>query len=201
MKRAEHERQQPRVRVVGPLQQHDKGDQQKRNRVQRQDLLHQLHQRTRLGPGGRLWRQRQILSREQREGGLEHGAVALDLQPDDLTGAAVAAHVQEGLVPIEGLPVERADPVPDLQASLRGWAVGRNRGQFQAPADRPEHGVDADDDLRLLTDQVHPGHAVERQERAEGYGQGAGGGHGGIIMRLTIDDWRLHDRHEPYTMP
>ncbi len=145
---AEHQRQQPRVRVVGPLQQHDKGDQQKRNRVERQDLLHQSHQRARVGPRGRLRRRRQILSRHQRQGGLDNDAVALDLQPDDLARAAVAAQIQERLVPIERPPVECTDSVPDLQACLRGRAVGRDRRQFQALANRPERGVDADDDVR-----------------------------------------------------
>ena len=57
------------------------------------------------GDGGKSFRAISVTATSRND------AVALDLQPDDLAGTAVAAQIQERLVPVEGLPVERAHTV------------------------------------------------------------------------------------------
>ena len=171
------------MRVLGPLQQHDKRDDEERDRVQRQDLLDQAHQRTRVGPGGRLRRHRQVLARHQRHGGFA----------DRRRRAPPAAgrpgptrpwrrRSRNGSYRSKGRPSSARTRSPTCRPACAAGPSGVTAVNRQALADRPELGVDADDDLGLLADQVHPAHAVERQQGAKGHGQGAAGGHGGTII-------------------
>jgi hypothetical protein len=175
---AQHQRQQPRVRVLGALQQHDERDNEKGDRVERQQLLHELHHRPRVGPGAQLGRKRQVATRDELDRPLEPRSASLELHDDALSRDAVAAKVEKWLVARQRPPIERPHAVAHPEPGPVRRAAGSDLGELETPADGTEDRVDPDRHRGFLPDEIHPAHAVDGQQQAEGEGEHAARRHG-----------------------
>jgi hypothetical protein len=116
----EHQRQQPGARIVRPLQQHRGGDDQKWQRIKRQQLLDDpadCRQQPAAGQPRTLERGR---GQDERDG----CAVALDLESGDVAGTDTPAQIEQQVVAIDLDAVDRDDPVAFLRPAFSAGPSG-----------------------------------------------------------------------------
>ena len=129
-------------------------------------------------PGGTVGRTRGRHDQVERLSAAQHGQVDghIDTRP--------RSEIEQRLDGSQALAIDCRDAIADFQAGQLAGPLGRERLDLVLAGDRPVRAVETDAHWRQVAHQVHPLHAVRRQQRAEDERQWPARDHTGSVRRI-----------------
>jgi len=171
---AKHHRQKPGARILWPLQEDRGGDNEKRQRVEREELFDRAADSGRqpgvAGQPGPLER-----GRCQHQG--KGSAVALDLQRRDIARARVTSKIEPRLVAVDGRAIDRDDAIALLHAGFGGRTLWKDTLDIQPGRRGPIARLEPQRRRWWLPNEADPGEAVRCENDAVEQRQTTSGHH------------------------
>ena len=180
---AEHQRKEPGMRVVWPLQQDHGRDNQERQRIEAEHLREEpreMEPRPGAGEPGR-----HVRANAGREHDVAGRAVVPDRETHGDAWLRVAAQREVRRLRLERLAVDRRDEIARPDARMKRGAIGADVVDHERARRGPQMRFHPERDRRQVADHVHPLHAVRRQQRNEQEGRRPGREHGSSLLRVV----------------